>query len=157
MNEILATFGIDWRLLLVQAVNFGILLAALWYLLYGPVMRTLRARQEKIAQGVHDAEAAARERDAVQQQKDETLSEASKEAEQIVEAGRERARQQESQMLDQARQRHEQLVYEGQQRAEEVQQRAIEQSREEIGRWAVQTAEKVLRERRQSTSGSGEA
>ena len=40
MNELFAAFGIDWKLLLAQGVNFGIVLVALWYFLYRPVMTT---------------------------------------------------------------------------------------------------------------------
>ena len=60
MAQFFAAFGIDWRLLLVQAVNFGLLLLALWYFLYGPVLKMIDDRRAKIAESVKVAEAAAR-------------------------------------------------------------------------------------------------
>ena len=58
MEQILGTFGIDWRLLLINAVNFGIVLLVLWRFLYTPVMKMLEERRQRVAQGVEDARAA---------------------------------------------------------------------------------------------------
>ena len=58
MEEILHAFGIDWRLILIQVVNFGILAGALWYFLYTPVLKILNDREEKIRKGIEYAEAA---------------------------------------------------------------------------------------------------
>ena len=49
MAQVLSTFGIDWRLLIVNAVNFALVLLALWYFLYAPVMRMLESRRERVA------------------------------------------------------------------------------------------------------------
>src|SRR3989344_5487270 len=59
MSTLLEVFGIDWRLLLLQTANFGILVAALTILLYKPVMKIVRERAQVVAKGVEDAEAAA--------------------------------------------------------------------------------------------------
>jgi hypothetical protein len=58
MSELFATFGINGKLLVVQLVNFGILLAALTYLLYKPLMTLMEERAQFIGKGVKDAEAA---------------------------------------------------------------------------------------------------
>ena len=58
MEQLIQAFGIDARLILIQVVNFGLLMAALTYLLYKPVLKMLHDRQEKIAQGLKDAEEA---------------------------------------------------------------------------------------------------
>ena len=58
MEQLIHAFGIDARLILLQVINFGLLMAVLSYLLYKPVLKVLAERQEKIAQGVKDAEEA---------------------------------------------------------------------------------------------------
>ena len=58
MEQLFEAFGIDWKLLLAQAVNFGVLFVALTYFLYKPVLKTLDERKQKVAKGVTDAEAA---------------------------------------------------------------------------------------------------
>jgi len=56
MEEIAKVFGLDWKLLIIQAVNFGVLLLVLWYFLYKPVLKMLDERRGKIQKGVEDAE-----------------------------------------------------------------------------------------------------
>ena len=58
MNELFAAFGLNWKLLLIQLVNFGLLLSVLSYFLYKPVLRIIDERQKKIAEGVRIAEEA---------------------------------------------------------------------------------------------------
>ena len=58
MNELLSAFGIDWRLLIINSINSGLMLFVLWYFLYGPITRMLESRRQKIAEGLRDAEEA---------------------------------------------------------------------------------------------------
>lgn len=52
----LAALGVDGPLILVQAVNFFLLLAILFWLLYRPVLRLLAERERRIADGLAAAE-----------------------------------------------------------------------------------------------------
>ncbi|HMA79010.1 MAG TPA: hypothetical protein VKP88_07860, partial [Candidatus Paceibacterota bacterium] len=59
MEQLIQAFGIDTRLIVVQIINFGLLLALLSYFLYRPILNLLEEREAKITQGIKDAEAAA--------------------------------------------------------------------------------------------------
>ena len=75
--------GIEWSLLLAQAINFGLLIILLRMFLYQPVLNMLNARKERIAQSMKDAErvsAAAREAEA---DKVKVLEQARREAQEI--------------------------------------------------------------------------
>ena len=52
MSELFHQLGIDWRLLLSQAVNFAILLTVLRLFAYKPIMKLLKDRADKIARGL---------------------------------------------------------------------------------------------------------
>jgi len=56
MNESLQTLGIQWQMLLVQTVDFAVALLVLWKFAYKPIFNVLAARQEKIAEGIANAE-----------------------------------------------------------------------------------------------------
>lgn len=58
MSELLHQFGVDWKLLIAQAVNFFVLFAVLWKFAYKPILEVFRTRRESIAQGLRDAEEA---------------------------------------------------------------------------------------------------
>ena len=84
MADLLISFGVDWRLLIIQAVNFAVLLAALTYFLYKPVTNMLDERRKKIAQGVKDAEAAAARLEHAEDESQTIVGEASTKAEDIL-------------------------------------------------------------------------
>src|SRR3989344_1671421 len=88
MEQILTTFGIDWHLLLINAVNFGLLLAALWYFLYGPVMKMLEERRQRVVQGVRDAETATHRLSEIERSRAEVLARAGKEADSVLSTAR---------------------------------------------------------------------
>lgn len=57
-NELITQLGIDWKLLLSQAVNFFILLTVLTFFVYKPLMKIVKKRNEKIKEGLDKAEEA---------------------------------------------------------------------------------------------------
>lgn len=58
MEELVEQLGLDWRLLLSQAVNFLILLALLRQFAYKPLLKVLKERRERIEGGLAKAEEA---------------------------------------------------------------------------------------------------
>jgi F-type H+-transporting ATPase subunit b len=52
---LLGQLGIDWKLLLSQAVNFFILLLVLWQFVYKPLIRIIKERNKKITEGLTKA------------------------------------------------------------------------------------------------------
>lgn len=70
--EIFSKLGLDWRLLLAQVINFGILSFVLAKFLYKPMLKLLDERRSKIAEGLARAEDAAQaKRDVEQWRKEE--------------------------------------------------------------------------------------
>ena len=84
MSAVFAAFGIDWRLLLIDSINFGILLWALWYFLYAPLTAMLEARRQKVIQGVHDADAAATKLAEIEGEAGHMLAKAGAEADDVL-------------------------------------------------------------------------
>jgi len=58
MQQLFSQLGIDWRLIISQAVNFLVLLGVLWFLLYKPLLKLLSDRRKKIEEGIVKAEMA---------------------------------------------------------------------------------------------------
>ncbi|MDD5109834.1 MAG: F0F1 ATP synthase subunit B [Patescibacteria group bacterium] len=61
MGELVTKLGLDWRLLLAQVVNFGILVAVLTWAVYKPLLKVMAERRGKIERGLSDAEKAAQQ------------------------------------------------------------------------------------------------
>lgn len=60
MQQLLSQLGIDWRLLIAQAVNFFLLLIILRLFVYKPLLQLLHDRRKRIEEGVMKAEEADR-------------------------------------------------------------------------------------------------
>jgi F-type H+-transporting ATPase subunit b len=58
MESIITTFHLDWKLLIAQAINFGVVALVLWWFGFKPLAKLLEGRAEKIEQGLNDAAAA---------------------------------------------------------------------------------------------------
>ena len=142
MSAVLSTFGIDWRLLLIQAVNFGLLLLALWYFLYAPLSRMLEERRQKVAKGVEDARAAAQKLAEIEGSRKEVLAGAGKEADGILAEARAAALKKERDLLEAGEASANALVKDAEARAGELKARAIEESKREVAKLIVFGIEK---------------
>ena len=88
MDSLIHAFGLDVKVVIVQIVNFTILAFALVWFLYTPILKVLREREETIAQGLADAEAAAKAKDSAEAERLTTLAAAEKDARDIVANGK---------------------------------------------------------------------
>jgi F-type H+-transporting ATPase subunit b len=147
MGDLFAAFGLDWKLLLIQVVNFGVLLLILWKFLYTPVLRMIDERRGKIAESVQKAEAADRRLFEADEEGKSIVAGAGKEAEGLVAAGRSRASQEGAEILKKTQEKAEQLLADAAARAEEAKRQAMRAGEKEIARAAMLAAEKILKEK----------
>lgn len=146
MEQIVNVFGIDWKVLTVQVVNFAVLLGLLWYFLYRPMLTLIEKRRTQIIEGVANAERAEVALKDAGTKKAEIVTKASREAEDIVAAAREAGKQKEANMVREAEAKAARIVTEATMRAEESQREALEKSKDDIARLVVLGVEKTLRE-----------
>ena len=147
MQEILHAFGIDWRLIIIQIFNFGILVGILWYFLYTPLLKILRDREEKIQKGVADADAAAEMRAVADLTKQEIIKEAHTEAAKIVNRSTAHAEERSALLAAEAQEKIARTVKEAEKAAAELKAAALKESEAEIAKLAILGAEKILKER----------
>ena len=146
MESLLVVFGIDWKLLIAQSINFLILLAGLSYFLYKPVLRLLKTREEKIAKGVKDAEVAALARAKTEEEKGSILRAAEKDAEGVMRRAEEEAKKEREVIVRAAQARSDALMADARAQAEELKRQALRESEKKIAQTAILAAEKILKE-----------
>lgn len=129
MEDLVRQFGLDWKLLLAQAVNFFVLLAVLRYFAYGPILKVLRERREKIAEGVKAAEESEKIRESAKAEKEAVLLEAEERAVAVVSAAEDKAGEQAKNIVDAAHQKSEQVILAGQRKLEEEHAKLAEEVR----------------------------
>jgi len=137
MSDLFAAFGIDWRLLLVNGVNFGLLLLGLWYFLYKPLTQMLESRRQKMAQGIHDAEAAAHELSQIEASRAAVLAEAGKEADDVVSRARALGAEKQRALVEAGEANAAALLSEAEAGAKQLKEEAIAQSKQEVAKLIV--------------------
>jgi F-type H+-transporting ATPase subunit b len=147
MEQLIHAFGIDIKLITIQIVNFVVLLAALSYFLYTPILKLLRERQETIVKGIEDAEDAAKAKAHAQEEKQSVLAFAQQSASEIVDRAKSQAKVKEDEILSAAQEKASAAVADALAKGEALKAKAIKDSEAEIARLAILAAEKVLKEK----------
>jgi F-type H+-transporting ATPase subunit b len=132
------------RSLLVQVVNFLILLAVLYRFAYKPLVATLEARSTAIKQQLAEAQAA---REAAQRQLaefEQRLAEAQAEAREVRERALREAAEARERLTGEARQEAVRLLAEARREIDQSVRRAREELRAEVGGLAVEIAERLI-------------
>src|SRR5215470_6919202 len=100
IQQIAATFGVDWPHLISQMISFSIVCALLYLFAYKPILKMLAQRRELIAQGLANTEKIKAELAKTEEQRQAVLAQANIEATQFIEEARTaaaRLREQETQ------------------------------------------------------------
>jgi F-type H+-transporting ATPase subunit b len=147
MSDLFAAFGINWKLLLIQAVNFGLLLSVLTYFLYRPILRIIDERQRKIAEGVATAQAAQKQLADAKEESESIVGAAARDAETLAATARAGANERAVEIVKAAEARADAVLKDANARAEEAKRQTLKESEREIARAAVLAAEKILREK----------
>ena len=144
MQHFFEAFGVEWSLLIAQVVNFTIVLVALWYFLYKPVMAVITKRQELVAKSVREAAQVEELFARADGEAESRVQAADEEAEKIVALARESAASTQAELLKDAEARASRIAEDAKARAAEAIERARRESEQDIARLAVLAAEKVL-------------
>lgn len=147
MHEVLTAFGIDWRLIVIQVFNFVVLIGALWYFLYTPILNIIRERKEVVAKGVQDAEDAATLKENAESERLKVLSDANKEADVVLENAKVFANEKSTDIIKSAEEKAEGIVRDASAKGEELIKRSQKESEAEIAKVAVLAAERILTEK----------
>ena len=146
MNELFAAFGIDWRLLIVNIINFGLLLTALWYFLYQPLTNMLESRKQRIAEGVENAAQAQHRLEEIESSRAEMLAKAGKEADDVLGQARAAAVTKQQELIAAGEASASALLKEAEAQAAEMKREAIEKSKQEVAKLIVLGIERGMRE-----------
>ncbi len=129
---------------LVAIVQFLLLFFLLQKFLWGPIQKTLRARAERVREGLALAEAAKRERTEMKAEMERILSEARREAAAISERATKAAELAAADIRTQAKTEGDRLRERAKADAEALHQQALSQLRAEVASMAVLAASKIL-------------
>lgn len=133
------------RSLLVQALNFLVLLFILWWLLYRPFVAKMEERTQTIRKSLDEAQALRAEAERHEAEQRARLEALHAEAQAIREAALRQVQEEQQRLLGAAREEAARIVDRGRVEIEHDVRRAKEELRREVGDLAVAVAERLIR------------
>jgi F-type H+-transporting ATPase subunit b len=133
------------RSLIVQMVNFGLLLAVLWKLLYRPLVAKMEERTAAIKKSLEEAQLARAEAQRQREEHAARLRDAYAEAQVIREAALKEAAEEQRKLVEAARAEAQRLVGSARAQIDSDVRRAREELRREMGEMATSVAERLIR------------
>lgn len=140
----IAALGFNLPGLVAQLINFGILLIVLRMFLYGPVLKILDERKQRIAEGLNRAEQAAVQASASQDEARRIIEEARGQGRELVANAQEAAARLRAELEERARADAAQLVARARDEVQSERDQAIQQLRAEFTNLTMQAAERVI-------------
>ena len=143
ITEITSQFGVTWPLLISQIILFVIVAAALKKFAYGPVVKVLEERKQRIAEGLANAEKTKQELANAQAKAQEIINQASAQATKMIEEARAAAAKVQESETQKAVAAANDIVAKARQAMEAEHARMLAELRREVGRLVVSTTAKV--------------
>ncbi len=145
MGAFFDAFSVDIWKLGFQVINFLILLYLLNRFLFKPVLARLDERNAKIGKGLEDAEAAARDRELARAEREAAVSEARKEATDLLANANKIATDTRDEILAKAREGAEKVSQRAQEEITAEKDKAMAELRAQVADLALEAAAKLVR------------
>lgn len=146
MGELIHKLGIDWKLLVANAVTFFIVLWILRKFAYGPITRALDQRQATIAKGLADSKQQSQELAAFEHENNRLLAEAKQSAQALVHEAEKQSASLRQQELQKTQAEAAQLVAKTREQLERERQQMLANAKKDLAKVVVSATEKVLQE-----------
>ena len=141
-----ALFQINLFHVIVAALNFVVFLALMWTFAFKPVSAMLTSRRERIEQGLRDAEQARKDRESAEQERLAALTEARREANDILARAQKVAQETRDADIAATREELERMRVRAAEEIDAEKSRALAELRSEVADLALQAASRVVGE-----------
>ncbi|MFA6256850.1 MAG: F0F1 ATP synthase subunit B [Candidatus Paceibacterota bacterium] len=147
MDSIISTFHIDWKIIIAQAINFGVVFAVLYIFALKPLAKLMEERSGKIAKGIDDAKTNATLLAKTEEEYNDALARAKAEANKIFQEGKKEADAKRIEMLENAKTEVAGVIENGRKVLEAEKVKIVEEAKKEIVDLALKATEKLLGEK----------
>lgn len=136
--------GLNVNLFLAQLINFGVVVAALSFLLYKPVLNILQERTERIERSLQEADQVKQQLANARRDYDAEIARARQEAASILAQAQDRARAQEAEIIAQARQEADRIRRDAREQALQERDQLLREVKGQLAELVTLTASRVL-------------
>ncbi len=146
MEELIKTFHIDWKLLIAQLINFGIVFFVIWRFALRPLNKVMDRRGKEIAKSLEDARKIETNLAKSEKEREEKILTAKKEAQEIIEASRNQGKQQGQELIESAKREVQTVIAAAKEQIAGEKDKMLKEVKAEVSQLVVLTTTKVLTE-----------
>lgn len=144
MNEFIATFHIDWKLMIAQIINFVLVFFVLYLLAAKPLSKLMKDRKEEIQTGLTNAKDNAILLGKTQKEYDDIIRKARTEANAIFQTGKKEAETKKTAMIEEAKIEVASIIENGKKSLQFEKTKMVEDAKKDLAILTTKAAEKVL-------------
>ncbi|MBI3888557.1 ATP synthase F0 subunit B [Candidatus Nomurabacteria bacterium] len=152
MDSIISTFHIDWKIIIAQALNFGVVFVVLYIFALKPLSKLMAERSQNIRKGIDDAKTNAALLSETRAEYDAAIVKAKSEADKIFQEGKKEAEQKRTIMLEDAKKEVAAMVEGGKKTLEAEKVKMVEEAKSEIVNLAMLATEKLIKSKQDLNS-----
>lgn len=144
MEELVNTFHIDWKLLIAQIVNFGIVLGVLWWFALKPLMKVMTKRTEDIEKSLTDAKKIEEQLTATEAEKEKILTEAKRQGQILAAAAAQESEKLREEKVKATRDEMEKIVTRTKEELASEKEQMLKEVKQEVAGLVVAASKKVI-------------
>jgi F-type H+-transporting ATPase subunit b len=144
MQELITTFHIDWKLMIAQIVNFGLVFSLIYLLAAKPLAKLMKDRNKEITDGLDNAKKAEVEVANANLKREEIVKEAKNSAKQIITASQNDGKEIVKEAKDKAVLEKEEIIKQARLDAEKEKKNSDEQVRKDASELVADGVRKVV-------------
>ncbi|MEC9488529.1 MAG: F0F1 ATP synthase subunit B [Halanaerobium sp.] len=129
-----------------EVVNFLVLMGALTYFLYKPIVNLLEERKKRVKSDLNSAQEKREEAQRMLERYEAKLDQAREEGDKIVENAEERARLREKEIVEEAQKEARRIVERAKEETQLMKRKALQEVKEQTAYLTIMAASKLLRE-----------
>ena len=144
MDSFITTFHIDWKIIIAQAINFGLIFLLIYFFALKPIKKIMAERTTSIEGGLNDAKTNSTLLAQTKKEYDEVIKKARAEAHEIYQEGKVEAENKKKKMLTEASEEVTVMIANGKKVLEAEKVKIIDEAKKEIVSLVVKATEKLL-------------
>jgi F-type H+-transporting ATPase subunit b len=144
MEDFINTFHIDWKLMIAQIINFGLVFLVFYLLAAKPLSKLIKDRGQEIETGLVNAKDSAVLLEKTQKEYDEILAQARTKANKMFQDGKKEAQAEQTAMLEEAKNEVKRIIESGKKSLEMEKAKTLEETKKDIAILAMKATEKLM-------------
>lgn len=149
--ELIKAFGIDYKILLAQLVNFAILFFVLYKFGYKPIFQFLEDRRKRIKEGVDMAEKMEAALSEALAEKNTIIANAKKDAAVILEKADDLSKKRKEEMIEKAKEEIGKVINQEKEKMRTEKAQTLKEIKDEVAELVIVSLEKILEEKADSS------